>query len=257
MAPPAHKNAEKPGSIVAGGQRWERERLCKSGPFWSNGLDVAKGKVDQAERWLHEEADDGRAEEDHEDEAEDTHAVIGLQRAVGQKVAHNAAAVEWRQGQQVKEEEREVYVDCQLAKDLKGLHVGDDRVPVRQIALHQDGDCEADKSDKGQNQVRDRTRQRDEGIVANQIFEVAGYDGRRLGPTNEKTAHGAATEERPKDHHGRQDERAECIDVVHGVERDAALHAGGLIAKPGCHPGVRALMEAQGKNEQHKLKNSN
>ena len=39
----------------------------------------------------------------------------------------------------------------------------------------------------------------------------------------------------------------------HGVERDAPQHAGGLVAQPRGHPGVRALMHAERKKKQDEL----
>jgi hypothetical protein len=42
--------------------------------------------------------------------------------------------------------------------------------------------------------------------------------------------------------------------VDHGVERDAPQHASGLIAQPGGHPGVGALMHAERKDKQNELK---
>jgi hypothetical protein len=45
--------------------------------------------------------------------------------------------------------------------------------------------------------------------------------------------------------------------VVHGVERNAALKAGGLVAQARGHPGMGALMHAERKDQQNELENGN
>ena len=47
------------------------------------------------------------------------------------------------------------------------------------------------------------------------------------------------------------------VDVVDGVQGDAALHSCGLVAEPRRHPGVRALVHAQREDEQNKLEDCN
>ena len=47
------------------------------------------------------------------------------------------------------------------------------------------------------------------------------------------------------------------IDVVDGVERDAALQAGRLVAEAGGHPGVGALVKTEREKEQDKLEYGN
>ncbi len=42
--------------------------------------------------------------------------------------------------------------------------------------------------------------------------------------------------------------------MVDGIECDAPLHARGLIAETGGHPRMAALVEAERKDQQHKLK---
>ena len=81
--------------------------------------------------------------------------------------------------------------------------------------------------------------------------------GRGLGPAHQHSAEQAEPEERPEDHEGRKQQRADGVDVVHGVERDAAFEAGGLIAQQRRRPGMRALMKAQRKDEQNELENGN
>jgi hypothetical protein len=43
--------------------------------------------------------------------------------------------------------------------------------------------------------------------------------------------------------------------VVHGIQRHTTLQARRLIAQPRSHPGMRALMKAQRKDEQDKFEN--
>ena len=46
------------------------------------------------------------------------------------------------------------------------------------------------------------------------------------------------------------------IDVVDGIEGNAALQARGLVAQPRSHPGMGTLMHAKRKDEQNKLEHS-
>ena len=45
--------------------------------------------------------------------------------------------------------------------------------------------------------------------------------------------------------------------MVHGVQRDPALHSRRLVAKPRGHPRVRALMKTERKKHQDELKDGN
>ncbi len=47
------------------------------------------------------------------------------------------------------------------------------------------------------------------------------------------------------------------IDMVDGVEGDAALEAGGLVAEAGGHPGVGALVKTEREKEQDELEDGN
>ena len=55
----------------------------------------------------------------------------------------------------------------------------------------------------------------------------------------------------------RKQQRADRVDVIHGIERDPALQARRLVAQPRGHPRMRALMHAQGKKQQNELKDCN
>jgi hypothetical protein len=71
------------------------------------------------------------------------------------------------------------------------------------------------------------------------IFEVARIDGYRLGPAEDhRRLH--------QDQHGRQQDGAEGIDVILGVQRQAALGLGRVVAQPPGHPAMGEFVEGQG-----------
>ena len=92
--------------------------------------------------------------------------------------------------------------------------------------------------------------------VARDAPEIAGEDGGRPRPPDERPAKQAKADQRSKDHDCGQQQGADGVDMVHGVERDAALKAGRLIAQAGSCPGVRALVDAQREDQDNELKQS-
>ena len=96
------------------------------------------------------------------------------------------------------------------------------------------------------------TGQRGEDVVAADILEVAGVYGvgfaqpmrKRPNPGMKSMARGIRIV-------------PTGIDMLDWVESDAAQHAGCLIAKPGSHPRVRSLMQAEREEKNCKLKQLN
>ena len=56
-----------------------------------------------------------------------------------------------------------------------------------------------------------------------------------------------------EDEQDRQQDRADGVDVPHGVEADAAFEAGSVIAEAGGHPGVGALMHGEREKQDDEL----
>ena len=130
----------------------------------------------------------------------------------------------------------------------------DDSVAIRNYYGHDGQNRECNRSDQ---QIRCRAGQRGEVVVAHDFAEVAGDDGRRLGPAHKEAAEEAESDEGPKDDERGKQQSADGVYVIHGIERDAALEAGGLVAEARGHPGMGTLVEAERKQQQNKLEYSN
>src|SRR6266851_7772731 len=122
-------------------------------------------------------------------------------------------------------------------------HRGDDGdAPARDDVFEDD---EKDEGYGSRDQVAGRTCEGNEDVVALVVLEVTGCDGGRLGPAEEHTAVVEADE--------REDDGAERVQMLDGVERDAAEHLGRWITKAPGGPGVGALMHAEGEDENDDL----
>ena len=75
------------------------------------------------------------------------------------------------------------------------------------------------------------TRQGGKNVVADEVFEVAGVDRGWFGPADHRDVG-------DQGYQGQHD-GAYGIDVLDGVEGDAAHHAGRLVAETGRHPSMR------------------
>lgn len=107
-------------------------------------------------------------------------------------------------------------------------------------------DEEQEECDCGGEQVAGGAGEGDEDIVAFVVLEVAGRDGRGLGPAEEHSTVEEADE--------REDDGAERIEVLEGIEGDAAEHHRCGIAEAHRCPGVGALVDAEGEDEYYDLK---
>src|SRR5580698_1188294 len=240
-------------SIVAGGgRRTGFAGLRKRGCYrW--GLEAAEQRKNEAERGHEQEAQQETAYEDHEEVADPTtDAVVDLDGSVGEHVAHYAAAVERRDGQQVEEEEREIDKDGEAEEESDGMRLAG--IGHAQCGRKRHLDCRRAVGDDFRHHYQGRECYRDEDeigkgagessevVVADNFLEVARDDGGGLGPADEHEWHMEA-DERAEDDKSRKEQGSDGIDMVHGVEGDAALQAGGLVAEAGGHPGVGALVE--------------
>ena len=101
-------------------------------------------------------------------------------------------------------------------------------------------DDEQDEGDGGREQVAGGAGEGDEDVVTAVVFEVAAGDGGGFGPADEE----ASVDQRDE----REEDGAYRIQVLEGVEGDAAEHHGGGIAEAHGGPGVGALMHAEGED---------
>ena len=223
-------------------------------------LDVDKSEVDQrqgrAEQGRHYES----AHKDHEQVTDpDGNAIVGLNGVVGQQVAQDATAIERRNREKVEEEKREVDEDSQTAKQGDRLHrqggtraEGGDEGRLNQSAAvgkcdgHDRQDAEGDKD---KHDVRDRSGQSGEVVVADDLAEVARNDRSGLGPANQEAAEEGEPDEGPEDDEPRKQQRSDGVHMEHGVERDAAFETGGLVAEARGHPCVSTLVKAERKQQ--------
>ena len=93
----------------------------------------------------------------------------------------------------------------------------------------------------GHEEVAGGAGEGDEDVVALVVLEVARGDGGGLGPADERPV----VDEREQRH----EDGADGIEMLEGVEGDAAEHVGGGIAEAPGGVGVGALMDAEGEDE--------
>ena len=190
-----------------------------------------------------EDAHDVSADEDHENPANPQgNAVVGLDGVVGEHVAEELAAIERRNGKQIEKQEGQVDLDGGDAQQNDGLDAG--RYVREKSAVegevddlaaawrHVDDDEEDEGGEDGQCEIGRGAGEGDEVFVAADFGEVAADDGGWFGPSDQDSAEEGEADERSEDDDGGHDEGADDIDVIDGIEGDAALHARGLIAEP-------------------------
>jgi hypothetical protein len=141
---------------------------------------------------------------------------------------------------------------CRLEDGEEGGE--NERAPIGDRDGDEDEDEEGNQDEK---QVGSGTGQGGQVVVADDFAEVAGEDGSGFGPANQHAAEKVEPDEGAEDDQGWKEECADGVHVVHGVERDAAHLAGGLVAEAGGHPGVGALMHAEREEEQDELEDGN
>ena len=105
------------------------------------------------------------------------------------------------------------------------MAVSDGDVSGREHVLDDD---EQDERDGGREQVAGGAGEGDEDVVAPVVLEVACGDGGGLGPADEE----AAVDQRDE----REEDRAEGVEVLEGIEGDAAEHQGGGVAEAHWRP---------------------
>jgi hypothetical protein len=221
-------------------------------------------RVEGRLQWIQEDAEDQTAADEHdEDHPEHADAVVDLKRFVRQKVPQNMASIERRYGDEVEHKEQKVQQNDVVEKQSDGKELGqvlcrDSRHSVgKRHGCHngdvaaRDGVLEDDEQNQrhgSRDQVARRPRQGDENVVALVILEVAGGHRGGLRPTKEHSA----VEETDK----RKDDRAEWIEVLDGIQRQAAEHLRGGIAEPPSSPGMGTLMHTEGEYENHNLEDN-
>ena len=205
---------------------------------------------------IEEGGDEAATYEKEDDEGEHAHAIVDLDCFVWEEMAEDAAAVERRKRDEVEDEEQQVDEDDKVKEECDGkesrkafggdagdLFCDGDRGGNGGVSGREDvlDDDEQDKCDGGREQVAGGTGEGDEDVVAFVVFEVAGRDGRGLCPADEE----ASVDQRDE----REEDGAEWIEMLEGIECDAAEHHGGGVAKAHSGPGVSTLMDAESEDE--------
>ena len=113
------------------------------------------------------------------------------------------------------------------------------------------------KASEDQDQVGGRAGQGGQVVVADDLAEVAGDDRGGLGPAYQEAAEEREADKRAEDDERGKEQGADGVHVVHGVEGDAALQAGGLVAEARGHPGMGALVNTERKQQQNEFKDGN
>jgi len=247
----------------------------KSCPFKSvrrlERLKAREDREDDVEGGHEEHADDGATDEDHEDPAEpEGNAVVGLDGVVGERIAQELASVERGDGEQIEDQEGEVDFDGSDAEQNDGLDVGVDAIEdlavegvEHDVAAAGRGcvagygvtdDEQKNKCQQSEDEIGDWSGEGDKVFVATNLVEVSRQDGRGFGPADESSAEHGESDEGAKDGDGRDEQAADDIDVIHGVEGDAAFIAGGVIAEARGHPGVGALVETEREDDDDEFK---
>src|SRR3984885_3473268 len=170
------------------------------------------------------------------------------------------AAVERWDGDQVEDEEDEIEEDDVVEEQryweewweaLRGNsenmvgegHGGDDSCRSASDGVLEDD--EKDQRNSRRQQVADGAGKRDEDVVAHVVLEIARGDRGGFGPAKEHAAVDQSDD--------RKDDGAEGVEVFEGIEGDAAEHASCGVAEAVGSPGVGALVNAEGENEDHYL----
>ena len=225
---------------------------------------MKQAEINQHERGTEQRHQHIPAHEDHEQiAAPDGNPVVDLHGVVGKHIAHQAAAVERRNREQVEKAQRKVDENSQGTKQHQRLRckcsawaqASNERrhnngAPVGNGNGH---DHQGKKGNQDDQQVGNRAGQRGQIVVADNLAEVASDDRRRFSPTHQHSAKKAEPDERAKDHERGKEQGADRIHVIHGVEGDTTLQTSRLVAKPRSHPGMCALMHAERENEDHEL----
>jgi hypothetical protein len=211
-----------------------------------------------------ESGDEAAADEEENDEAEHSHAVVDLSGFVGQEVAKDVAAVERGERDKVEDEEQQVDEDDEVEKERDGeergkAFCGDSRHVLRDgdscddagIAGGQDvfDDNQENESDAGREQVAGGAGEGDEDVIAAVVLEVASGDGSGLRPADEE----AAVDQRDE----REEDGADGVEVLDWVEGDTAKHHRGGVAEAHGGPGVRALVHAEGEDQNNYFEEDN
>src|SRR5580704_726534 len=75
-------------------------------------LDAEEDVLEEAQQWIEEDAEDYPSpKEEDQEEADRPDAVVDLQRAIGQIVPEDVAAVEWWNGDEVEDEQQQIDED--------------------------------------------------------------------------------------------------------------------------------------------------
>lgn len=118
-------------------------------------------------------------------------------------------------------------------------------------------DGENDESDEDKEQVGSGTGQSGEVIVADNVVEVASENRSGLGPSDQHASESVESDEWAKDGDCREKECADGVDVLEGIECNAAKFAGGVIAEAGRGPGVGTFVDAEREKKKHEFEDGN
>jgi hypothetical protein len=218
--------------------------------------------VEGREQRTEEDAEDeAAADKEEQKETEHSDLVVELKSFVWQEVAYDVAAVERRDGNEIEDEEQEVDEDDEIKEQGDGKEGGEifcrNAGNVRgQRHRRRNGedtagnemldDEQKDEGDGSRDEIAGGAGEGDKDVVAAIVFEVAAGDWSGFGPADQ----------RPVVEQGEQrhDDGAERVEVFERVESDAAEHAGGGIAQAPGGPGVGALVDTEGENQNNDLK---
>src|SRR5450631_694349 len=212
----------------------------------------------------HHESNHPATYEEDENEADHAERVVYPQSAIGQHVAEDVAAIERRQRQQVEDGQQEIDEEGQVQQQgqrkerRKGtFHRRRDVIRGKDGYNHREfsgcagvfHDHQSHSADQGCQEIACRAGEGRQYVVARDSFEVACSDRSGLCPADEE-----ASKTRHKEHRQRDQQRSDGVNVLDGIEGYAAKHAGRLVAQARSHPRVRRLMQAEGKEQNGKLK---
>jgi hypothetical protein len=133
-------------------------------------------------------------------------------------------------------------------------YVEDEQMAVRRC---EGDDGEDEKGDEREEQVGDWASESGEVVVADNLVEVPGEDRGGFCPADEQTAEEVEADEGAKDDERGKKECADWVNVLNGVESDAAKFAGGVIAETGRGPGVGTFVDAEREKEKHEFEDGN
>ncbi len=220
---------------------------------WKEALDAHQNGDVKEQHRANQRHQKVSSKENQRHQAEHPYGVVHTPDILREKMTQHVAAIQWRNGDQIKYCEQDVDLEEGEEQQACGDENGVADSDAAQGALNNDstlrggdGDCgQQDRRASGNDEIADWTGDGRKDIVEDGTLEISGIDWRRFGPTDDGQM-GQHGDER-KDH------GTEGVDVFEGIQRDASQHASRGVAAAVRGPRMGGLVDADGEQESDQL----